>query len=301
MDSKFSGLPDLRTIQPGRLIKYRISDDGFAAELLLPGLTYTDFDQKIGGKMNLWSLAKLFESIRYVVLPNGFCHYNRLKDVGHSIFNAETSYHLSDKGNKLKAQTHWGTNYLMHAHLKVFYAGTSAFSFEIIVREHETGDFLAKALLTFVYVDFKTRRPATFPDWFNKLKENQHFGPPSPRLARPSIPLDAYKFEIQAAFSDIDFNGHVNNSIYIKWCTDAGTEAALKGHYSGFSENIGKYPMDVFEIKYLGEGVVSDVFEILTWQDQENPFVLHFVFTKNEKVSVVVRFQYKSLQFSAKL
>lgn len=49
MFSKFSHLPDISTTQPDRLIKYRVSEDRFTAEVLLPGLSYTDFDQKIGG------------------------------------------------------------------------------------------------------------------------------------------------------------------------------------------------------------------------------------------------------------
>jgi hypothetical protein len=53
MESKFSHLPDIKTIQPDRLIKYRVSEDKFSAEVLLPGLSYTDFDQKIGGKIIL--------------------------------------------------------------------------------------------------------------------------------------------------------------------------------------------------------------------------------------------------------
>jgi hypothetical protein len=51
MESKFSHLPDIKTIQPDRLIKYRVSEDKFSAEVLLPGLSYTDFDQKIGGNI----------------------------------------------------------------------------------------------------------------------------------------------------------------------------------------------------------------------------------------------------------
>jgi len=49
MESRFAGLPPISTIQPDRLIKYRVTEDGFAAEVLLPGFSYTDFDQKIGG------------------------------------------------------------------------------------------------------------------------------------------------------------------------------------------------------------------------------------------------------------
>ena len=49
MEDAFKHLPDIATIQPDRLIKYRVSEDRFSAEVLLPGLWYTDFDKKIGG------------------------------------------------------------------------------------------------------------------------------------------------------------------------------------------------------------------------------------------------------------
>ena len=54
MSEAFKSMPDIATIQPERLIKYRISEDRFAAEVLLPGLWYTDFDKKIGGISKLW-------------------------------------------------------------------------------------------------------------------------------------------------------------------------------------------------------------------------------------------------------
>ncbi|WAR05073.1 hypothetical protein MAR_020442, partial [Mya arenaria] len=199
MDTKFSDQPDLESIQPERLIKYRVSDDGFAAEVLLPGFTYTDFDQKIG-----------------------------------------------------------------------------AFSFNILLSDYRSGETLVKAEMSFVYVDFKTRKPCPFPDWYNQLKEGQELTKPSERLVTPDIPHEAFKFDLQSAFSDIDHNGHVNQSVYVKWCTDAGTEAALKGHYSGFKGNIGTYPMNTFELKYVGEVLANEPVVISTWQDKDNHLVLHF-------------------------
>ena len=69
MENKFAGLPGIETIQPERLIKYRISKDKFAAEVLLPGFAYTDFDQKIGGEYDHWSITFNYNmSITYAVM-----------------------------------------------------------------------------------------------------------------------------------------------------------------------------------------------------------------------------------------
>ncbi|XP_060589769.1 uncharacterized protein LOC132744969 isoform X6 [Ruditapes philippinarum] len=301
MESKFSHLPDIKTIQPDRLIKYRVSEDKFSAEVLLPGLSYTDFDQKIGGKMNLWSMAKLFECIRYAVLPYGFGHFDRLKDDEHSIFMASTAYHISEYGNTLNTRPHWGLNFPMYTTLDIIYSGSSAFCFEIKLTNYENKKLLMSARMTFVYIDYKTRKPAPFPGWYIEAKKLKSFGPALPRLATPEIPGNAFQYEVTSCYSDIDHNGHVNQSIYVKWCTDAGTEAALKGLYSGFTENIGKYPLDNLEIKYIGEGFVEENFVINTWQDKVSPLILHFAITKQGELTIVAKFSYKTADIGARL
>jgi len=214
---------------------------------------------------------------------------------------ASTSYRLADKGRNVKTYTHWGMKTPLLAKLQIRYAGSSSFSFDYEVTEESSGEILFSAVMTFVYVDFRTRKPAKFPAWYNKWKNQQSLGTPPTRLETPLVPSNAFRFDVQASFSDIDHNGHINQSIYVKWSTDAGTEAALKGHYSHFNENIGKYPLKTLDLKYLGEGIVNDVIEIFSWQDAHSPLVLHFVFKNKGKIAVVARFEYESKGIGPKL
>lgn len=301
LNTKFRNMSDISSIQPERLIKYRISEDKFAAEVLLPGVSYTDFDQKIGGKMNPWSIAKLFECLRYSVLLHGFGYFDRLKDDEHSMFMASSTYRVTDQGNLLNTRTHWGMNFPMYASIEIIYSGTSAFTFEVKVSDFNTGASLMSGYFTFVYVDFRTRKPALFPDWYNNVKSAKKFGPPLPRLPTPEIPQSVFQYEVCAYYSDIDQNGHVNQSVYVKWCTDAGTEAAVKGRYQGFTDNIGKYPLDTLEVKYIGEGMVEDNFVVNTWQDKQSPLVLYFAITKENKLTFVGRFKFRSSEYGARL
>jgi len=217
------------------------------------------------------------------------------------MFMASTQYHITEEGNNIFAYKDWGTNLPMYVTLRINYAGKSAFSFIIHITNNDTCDLLYSSTLTFVYVEYKTRKPVPFPDWYNQLKEQQKFDPPQPRLPTPVIPPGAFTFQVKSSFADIDHNGHVNQSIYVKWCTDAGTEAALKGNYSRFADNIGKYPLDIFEVKYIGEGFVGETFVVYTWQDSTVPLVLYFAITKMEKITLVARFKYKSAEFGARL
>lgn len=214
---------------------------------------------------------------------------------------ASTSYTISDMGNKLNSYSLWGIKSPMYVRLNIDYAGSSAFSFNVRVCHMATGDVLFTACMTFVYVDYSTRKPAPFPEWYNKQKKVQQLGPPHPRLVTPSIPADAFAYETQSAYSDIDHNGHVNQSIYVKWCTDAGTEAAINGNYTGFKQNIGKYPLDTFELKYVKEGMVGESFVVYTWQDLDSPLTLHFVVTRNGNTATVAKFKFKSFEIISRL
>ncbi|KAL4228366.1 hypothetical protein ACF0H5_011414 [Mactra antiquata] len=251
--------------------------------------------------MNIWSVAKLFEGIRYTVLSKGFGYFDRLKDVDHSIFMAGTTYNVTEKGNQINTYQHWGTKYPLHVTVNIFYSGNSAFSFKIEVTEKQSGELLMSSALTFVYVDFRTRKPAQFPDWYFEAKKGKDFGPPMARLSSPKIPDTAFQFKTKCTYADIDFNGHVNQSIYVKWCTDAGTEAALNGHYKNFSHNIGKYPLKSLNLKYIGEGFVDEIFVINTWQDENDPLILHFGIMKNDKLTLVAKFTYWSAEIGARL
>ena len=254
------------------------------------------------GKWTLWSVVKVFEAIRYVALPAGFAYYERFRDNYHSIFMAGTTYKVSKEANNLRAKTHWGRNFPLYAYLKVIYVGKSSFSFEIQLRDYKTGVGICSATLTFVFVDFKSRRPAPFPAWFrDKCSERQDLfgGSPPPRLPTIECQPEVFKYETKAMFSDIDFNGHVNQSVFVRWCTDAGAEAASKGFYRDFNQDLGFYDVKKMEVKYIGEGMIDEEFVVMTWQDDVIPFTIHFQITKQGKPAFVGRFSYAKVSNSS--
>lgn len=281
---------DIASTQPERLIKYRVSDDRFSGEVLLPGLWYTDFDRKIGGHMTLWSRAKLFECLRYVLFTNGFGYYIEFIDSEHSVFMAGTEYNFSDKFDTIVSKTHWGINFPLYARFHVVNLGNSSFTFDANLYNHRTGELLASGLMTFVYVNLATRKPALLPSWYKaqSLARNTVHN----RIARPSIPDNVFTLEVTAKSSDIDFNGHVNQSIFLKWCGDAGAEAALKGGYSNFTKNIQMYPVKKITLQYIGEGMLDQTFVVKTWQDPDTKNILHFVIVRNRQIIFVARFIY---------
>ena len=247
---------------------------------------------------------KVFEAIRYVALPAGFAYYERFRDDEHSIFMAGTTYRISKEANSLRAKSHWGRNFPLHAALKVIYVGKSSFSFVIHLRDYKTDTEIWSATLTFVFVDFKSRRPVPFPAWFKEkcLELDLVNGSPPSRLSTLKYPPKIFKYETKAMFSDIDFNGHVNQSVYVRWCTDAGAEAAVNGFYRDFNQDIGFYDIEKLEVRYIGEGMIDDEFSVMTWQDDVMPRTLNFQITKLGKPAFVAKFSYaKESSMSSKL
>ena len=60
----------------------------------------------------------------------------------------------------------------------------------------------------------------------------------------------------------------------------------------GFVASRPNYDIEKMEVKYIGEGMLNEEFVVNTWQDKEIPFTIHFVVTKQGKVSFVGRFSY---------
>ena len=255
----------------------------------------------ISGKLTVWAVAKLFEAIRYSALVHGFGLYDRLKTKDRSIFMASVRYDFTENINNLTAREVSGMKYPLLARLSIANIGKSSFTFATDVYKHKTDEKIINAYMTFVYVDFKTRKPAAFPPWVGEAAKSKQFIKPLGRLLTPEVPATAYTYSTRAFASDIDFNGHVNQSIYVKWCSDAGTDAALKGRYSGFTQDLGKYPTKQISVKYIGEGFQGDQFVVNTWLDETDKNVLHFVITRDNGVVFVSRFSYFTCGLSSKL
>ncbi|KAK3607795.1 hypothetical protein CHS0354_031292 [Potamilus streckersoni] len=280
--------------QPDRLIKSRVSEDRSSGEVILPGLWYTDFDRKIGGKWTLWSIAKTFEAVRYALFFNGFINYYALREENHSIFMAGTLYEMFPAIHKLNAKKHWGPLYPIRATMCVSHAGDTSLTLDIVIYDCTTKEKLASCLTKFVYVNLLTRKAVLLPPWIYKMTINVDES--SPRtISKPQqlkIPSDCFQFTVCSLFSDTDNNGHVNHSTYVRWCSDAASVAATTGNYSNFKMEIGSYSLERLEVYYIGELVVGDEAVVNTWQDDSDFRKLYFAITKDSRRIFNAQFVY---------
>ncbi|XP_052805570.1 uncharacterized protein LOC128234964 isoform X1 [Mya arenaria] len=298
MDSKFSGLPDLRTIQPGRLIKYRISDDGFAAELLLPGLTYTDFDQKIGGKIGLWNFAKILESVRALCLRNF---------IGPMLFSRESTIFLATHSFEVTQQYHsnfsyeksFGMDMPMRFSFYISDVGRTSFTSAIEWRDYVTERLLVKLVSKSVHVSRKTRKPIPIPEWVSKGIEDHLKLVANPKKLQKSdplvIPTTAFKYKVKTLQSDCDSNFHINQATYLRWCSDAWSAAALAGNLKNYNKHIERYCIKTMDTHYIGEALANDIAVVNVWEDDLDSRKLICAIQVNAKVIFTMRIDFHDI------
>lgn len=287
MDSKFSHLPDISSIQPDRLIKYRVSEDRFSAEILLPGLSYTDFDQKIGGKVHLVSMAKICECIRSVGFNKGFAYFpERHRKTGVVVFVVSQIFRFTRNAHYLRKENQFGLSkpqrFLMH----VSQAGRTSYSTCIDwfdCNSQKIASFLTKH----VSADMHTRRLVVHPEYFFKNIES-HFATVKKqtieKVEMPKVSDKAFCMNVKVFFSDCDDNYHANQAIYLKWCSDVASEAAVKGHFSFFTTHIELYPIEMMEIYYSGEAFVRDILAVKVWECKGDEICLRFAVEKEKGI-----------------
>lgn len=137
------------------------------------------------------------------------------------------------------------------------------------------GSFMTKHIAA----DKKTRRAVALPEYFFKDIQS-HFANIKPqtieRADLPIIPSKAYSFNVRALLSDCDYNNHVNQATYLKWCSDAASEGATSGHFSYFNKHIELYPLKLMKMYYNGEGLVKDELVIYVWECEKDTHGLVF-------------------------
>jgi medium-chain acyl-[acyl-carrier-protein] hydrolase len=113
------------------------------------------------------------------------------------------------------------------------------------------GRALARASTSWLLADRMTKRPQRVDILGNRRMTEFHYsslGFSSPRIDESHVSFpDRPLILKQAAFSDIDRNGHVNNTRYIAWCLDAvfsflGTAPRMTG----------------FDINYISEVTIGE-------------------------------------------
>ncbi len=98
----------------------------------------------------------------------------------------------------------------------------------LVFRDYELSDkngVFARGRSAWLILNMETKRLLRPGAWLEKLPENKGRialadGAPSLKIPEPDSSNLEKSFKRRASYSDLDYNGHVNNSRYIQWAQD---------------------------------------------------------------------------------
>lgn len=168
-----------------------------------------------------------------------------------------------------------------------------------------TGVLLASRYVKVVGMNTSTRKPVRNPDWYidkySYLKDKNVPPELTVKSVIPKFPNDCFIYQTIVRHSDLDFNFHTNQSVYLKMCLDCASAASLSGKLVTFSGDMCWYPLLYVDVTYIGESFAGDTLDVCVWQEEIDPSTLKFLVLKNKREITYAIFKFSLNKTNAKL
>ena len=213
------------------------------------------------------------------------------------LFVAASTVRLEKQAHSIRDNI-WGYQTPFYYQLRLVDVGNTSFTVTEEMFDYKSGKKIMSLVTKIVYINRLSRKPTMLPDWFSKkayqflYKTGIQKNTSIQKMDPPPIPANAFKYEIRAAESDCDLNNHVNQAMFVRWCTDAGAIASVKEKYQSFTEDIGMYAVENISVQYKGEVLRGDMVTIYTWEDMDDLKTLHFILKKDNKIVVIIKIEF---------
>ncbi|XP_013414900.1 uncharacterized protein LOC106176879 isoform X2 [Lingula anatina] len=164
---------------------------------------------------------------------------------------------------------------------RVHHLGKSSYSLSGLCKLPNSDESIAEIVCSVVTVDKYTRKSSPLPDWF-RTRFHDNTKVPHPTTLNPlkSIPAEAFCHDLTVRPSDTDENGHTNQAVYIKYCSNtkylAATSNLLPPNYIDNDHKV-----KVIDTLYTRESSTGDKLKCYVWQGK--PMVLHFQVHKDSE------------------
>ncbi len=240
------------------------------------------------GNVNLWGLAKLFECIRVIALLHpDFMDWTSLYHE-YTLFVVVCNFKIDRQFYQRTKNMRFRTPIKLSVEVRGM-TKTSLLCHSII-KDANSDQIFATLDFRYVLVDKKTRKGRSPPEWFrlkygalvapDSLVKSLHFYP-------PNVPNDpAFVYPIRVAFSDIDQNGHTNNSTYIRYCSDCAVSAATLGKLSNFKHDIAQRRAKSMQLFYAQETTVNEWLRVSVWQQDDRNTLYFQVYRDGSEKSI---------------
>lgn len=164
--------------------------------------------------------------------------------------------------------------------------GSTSALFSHHLYDLSNGAELAQNLMSIVFVDKKTQRPAKIPSHLleSLACKQQHYALKIP-VTDVDNEVSLAREVVRPSYSDTDFYLHTNHAVYIKMCMDGVTKASLANILRRISGDTANLPVKRFCTVYKSQTWPGQELSMVTWQDRNNiQCVYNSLFHANELV-----------------
>lgn len=232
------------------------------------------------GHWGIWNFMRIIEASRHAIT---------IKNEIFRLTFESKDYTFMTRRQKFKFSQRFHDNISLFSRFlpKVAYElveiGNSTFTIHQQLFDNLSGssEIFAECLTRIVHVDLKTKKPVAlipeanhrYSDLYRKTSVIWHDKNifPDGVEKKPS-----YTMSVSVPYSDIDFAQRMSHASYCKYYTDCATNAIDAGVFRHFEQDICWYPTLAIDIEYRDGLVAGEMFEVQTWQDDENPQRLFF-------------------------
>lgn len=271
----------------GNMSKIEIEEDNDEKVIVnLQGIPYRFDDRtKI---WTVWGIAEYFQMIQAKIQPLQSSEFANIRPLLKH-FNREATRIVIKNVFKINPACYF-QNFIdasnLQATIKLEEIGDSSLTFSETLIDSNNKEVLVERLLKETILDGTSRRQAKFPDWY--IEKYSHIKgkgkyPSLSKVTIPRFPVDCFSQSVVLRQSDTDYNRHTNFTVYIKFCMDCATEAAINGYLIHYKEDMCKFPTETVKIDFIGESYAGDTLTTCMWQDGDDIQKFRFIILKGKK------------------
>ncbi len=166
--------------------------------------------------------------------------------------------------------------------LHLGHIGSSSLNSVCCLRDPDTGREFARNTNTVVTVDKSTRKPTKILDWWREKYESCVIGNQKLQVAPLQRPSETSNYQVKVPWRDVDGYKHTNYLSYISFSLDAAMDGLVQGRFAKFHGDIYNYHVKKLQVLYKNETLAGDLLDIGVWENEEDPYLLHFDTRKDD-------------------
>ena len=224
-------------------------------QISLPGWSFDDLDQQ--GHLRLWRALFTLDYAREFAFDEGLFDY---REVERTHMTYVRCLNIEAQASLLETheENQHAFKYPFTIDLSLTHIGRTSLRLDHEVKDMK-GNLMMNSALTYVFVDNISNHVSHAPKWWaTKYKPLMSENEKPFKVEIPEKFFGSFKYELVVSPTDIDYYGHVNNTAYHKFCTNAGMTAANKGLLGNILPHVIDTKAKKIESEYITDSVAGE-------------------------------------------